>query len=462
MKSLLSGRKARGAVLAVAIITLALAWPAAAQGGNEEYTFQIYYVNSDFYPIVQAYLRTFDAKRDPLDNVTIANIGIMVEGFNYDPKAAIPSHQYAIETLGNRPQEGYRMVFVWDCSGSMAGQPFNDAKAAITKFIQLKRPVDQVAILAIRDRKEGYQLVSGFTSDPTALYVAMDDVKPDGQETHLYDSIAAAYELCTVAIKGVSSGSGSEFAFVPCIVVVSDGKDEKSVLARSELINKLTSLKTPVPVYSLAYSKEDTSHFANLENISNRTFGRYWTVSETQEFASRVQDIRSIVLKDYVVTFRSYVPIDGKEHSFAIALAYGTNPSSGLPRENVFKAIDSPAKRFPQFKPTYDKLNQAFPLLPAPGPYFADGCPPWIQNLAKTEPPPPPIDPNKDKVVPPPPPPPPVPVPPNPNDIWRLVAVGLGILILIVGIAVWVRKNASANRGSSSRSDKTSGGTKDL
>ncbi len=352
--------------------------PAIAQGplGNDQYAFKIYAVDVGYYPIVQVYFRTWDQNRDPLRNVNYANIGVMVKGRNYEPTIFDPQTrqtQYTIETLQNR-QEGFRTVLVLDCSLSMAGKPFADAQNALIRYVEAKRPADQIGIIAIRDEAEGFQLVSGFEKDPTLLFQRIADIKCDGKTTRLYDAIAGAMEMAGAASQGSSSNAAVEHSVLNSIVVLSDGHDEGSAVARDELMNRIGQLDVPVPIFSLAYSKSNTDHFRNLEALSKGSFGRYWTHGDSQEFAATVQKIHDINRSDYVVSFRSYVDVDGGQHPFKIGLAYPSNTGRFIWEDGNFEAIDSPAQYIPETQAKYQSTQALIPVLANACPYV--GCAP--------------------------------------------------------------------------------------
>ncbi len=372
MGHLVLGGNARRVLAGLGLLLAIAIWPVSAQGpiGNDAYAFKIYHVNYAFYPAVQVYFRTFDQNRNPLVNVNVANIGVMVKGRIYDPRKLVAGSgrmQYGIETLQSRG-ESFRTVFVWDCSGTMAGKPFADAQTALMKFIETKRAGDQVAILAIRDEQTGYQLVSSWEKDPALLYQRIMDVKCDGKQTRLYDTIGAAMEMCATASQGDINNQGGEFTILNAIVVLSDGKDEGSAVSREELIGRINTIKTPIPVFSLAYSSVDSSNFRNLEALSKATVGQYWTASESQEFASTVQKIHQINRSDYVVTFRSYEPIDGSKINFKLGISYPANTGRFLWQEGEFEAIESPAPFNPASAAYYQALLAQYPALPT-GPY---------------------------------------------------------------------------------------------
>jgi ParB-like chromosome segregation protein Spo0J len=187
MATRLSIRKAVIVSAAAALISVVLAAPVAAQ---ENYGLKIYTVESGLYPYVQVYFRTFDQNEEPLVNLNYSNIGLMVKGRSYDPRKG----QYGIQPLRQRP-EAVRSVLVIDASKSMAGSPFEAALKAAALFIDSKRPQDQIAILAIRDTEKGYEVVSNWERDREALGRRLADIRADGMNTRLYDSIGAAMQM---------------------------------------------------------------------------------------------------------------------------------------------------------------------------------------------------------------------------------------------------------------------------
>ncbi|MGH8557145.1 MAG: vWA domain-containing protein [Methylococcales bacterium] len=175
----------------------------AAPGG---YGIKIYRVESGLYPFVHVYFRTFDQSMQPLVNLNAANIGVMVKGKSYN----LAKGQYTIEPLRARP-DLTRTVIVLDASGSLAAKPpsqspFEYAARAVARYITAKRPQDEVAVLSIRNPKEGFELTSQFERDRSLLAERLGDVKPDGKETRLYDTIGAAMQLCATTAQG-SSGN---------------------------------------------------------------------------------------------------------------------------------------------------------------------------------------------------------------------------------------------------------------
>ncbi len=321
----------------------------AAPGG---YGLKIYQVNSALYPFVQVYFRTFDQDMQPLVNLNERNVGLMVKGRTYD----IAKLQYMVQSIRQR-QEATRSVIVLDASKRMAGHPFEASLRACARFFDNKRPQDEVAIIALRNTKDGYETVSGFERDRGVLANRLADVKADGAKTRLYDGIGAALQMCGSASQGSVDPSSTNYIVSSCIVVLSSGLDDGSAISREELNTRISGMSIPIPVYSLAYSKVGSSHFKNLESISKNSFGKYYLIAEAYEKMQRVvEEIQNIIQSDYVLTFRSYNPVDGESHAFKVGVEYPSGSGKYTFEGSHFEAIELP--RLESLERTRKELSQ--------------------------------------------------------------------------------------------------------
>lgn len=351
------------------VLTLGIgAGPACAQGEAPmagTYGIKIYHVNEVLYPFVQVYVRTFDKDMQPLINLNEMNIGLMVKGRPYDPM----KRQYAIQSIRQR-KEATRTVIVLDASKSMAGLPFESALRACTRFIDSKRPQDEVSILAVRDTKEGYEIVSEYERDPGALARRLADVRCDGKKTRLYDTIGAAMASCGMTSQGAAGAFGDGYISSCSVVVFSDGQDDGSAITRAELNSRISSLPIPIPIYSLAYSRVGHKYFSNLEALSKNSVGKYYHIGEAFDRMQRVvEEIQNIIQSDYVVTFRSYLPVDGNEHVFKIGVVYPSGSGKYTYDTSKFEAVE--AIPVPLIQDKIKQLNAVMPPLPTDGvPYF--------------------------------------------------------------------------------------------
>jgi hypothetical protein len=350
------------AMLAALLTVLSI--PAIGASDPGGYGLKIYKVNSGLYPYVQVYFRTFDKNQQPLVNLNAMNVGLMVKGKAYDPS----KRQYQINSIRQR-QEATRSVLVLDASKSMIGVPFAAALTAAARYIDSKRPQDEVAILSIRDTKTGYDIVSEFERDPGALGRRLVDVKADGNKSRIYDSIGAAMQMCGMAAQGSVTPSAENYIVSCSIVVFSDGFDEGSALSREELNGRITGLNIPIPVYSLAYTKQ-SKYFKNLESLSKNSFGIYYLIGEAVDrMQQTVEQVQNIIQSDYVLTFRSVIPVDGEEHAIKIGVEYPSGSGKFTYENAKMEAIEPPP--VPALLEEIKRLDSLFPPLPASvTPYF--------------------------------------------------------------------------------------------
>lgn len=275
---------------------------------------QIYAVNSYFYPFVMAYFRTMDGNRDPLINLNTSNVGLVVEGKAYDPY----KKQYTVQTLKER-REGFRTVLVLDCSASMAGQPFSNMLDAARTFIGFKSPSDEIGILALTDT---VQTVCPFTKDKSRLNTYLNDLKPIGRKTPIYDGLGTAIQACFTG-RGVSfTSSDPDVTILSNIVIITDGAENGSALTREDLMRDIGNMRVPIPIYSIIYTGVSGHKITDLAYISTRSYGRYWTIDSMSYLSPICSKIQDINRNDYVITFRSYLPEDGRSHNMKIGITY--------------------------------------------------------------------------------------------------------------------------------------------
>ncbi|GMV95448.1 MAG: hypothetical protein AMXMBFR82_52260 [Candidatus Hydrogenedentota bacterium] len=304
----------------------------------DSFAIKIFRVESGLYPFVQVYFRTFNQDMRPLVNLNERNMGVMVNGRSYD----MAKMQFVVQTIRHR-EEAIRSVLVIDCSKTMAGKPFEEALTAAARYIDSKRPQDQVAVLAVNDASEGYEVISNFERDPEALGRRLADVKCDANTTRLYDAVGAAMQMCGMVSQGGVSTGDAEYIVSNSIVVFSDGKDEGSALQREDLMTRIANLSVPIPIYSLAYSRVDASHLRNLEALSKNSFGIYYPLGEAIDRMQRcVEDVQNILQNDYVLVFRSYQEVDGDKHPVKIGLEYPTGSGKMTYQSAEFEAVEPP------------------------------------------------------------------------------------------------------------------------
>lgn len=357
------------AVLALSMsLATCLCAMAASDPSNtlQGYGIKIFRVESGLYPFVQVYLRSFDQNMNPLINLNERNLGLMVSGRVYDPGKG----QYRVNSVRHR-EEMIRSVVVLDTSETMKGIPFEAALQAAARFINNKRVQDQVAIVALSDNKDGYELVSNFERDPGTLGRRLADLHANGKKTRLYDGIGYAMQLGAGVGAGGTSTSDADYAASTSIVVFSDGKDEGSAISRSDLMTRITNIDIPIPIYSLAYTRIDPVFLKNLQALSKNSFGKYYHIVEAYDTMTRsVEDIQYILQSDYVITYRAYLPVDGKEHRLKVGIEYPSGSGKIRYETSTFETLEPPT--FQKILQAQQQLDKILPFLPEANPYLSN------------------------------------------------------------------------------------------
>lgn len=340
------------------------------------YGIKIFRVESGLYPFVQIYLRSFDQNMEPLINLNERNLGLMVAGRVYDTN----KRQYLVQSIRNR-EEMIRSVIVIDTSATMKGAPFEATLDAAARFINNKRAQDQVAIVALSDNKDGYELVSNFERDQGTLGRRLADLEATGKRTRLYDGVGYAMQIAAGVGAGGTSTGDADYAASTSIVIFSDGKDEGSAIARGDLMTRITSMAIPVPIYSLAYTKIDPEYLKNLQALSKNSFGKYYHIGESFDMMTRsVENIQNILQSDYVITYRAYLPIDGEEHRVKVGIEYPSGSGKIRYETSTFETLDPPT--FKKVLSAQQRLNQLIPGLTDANPYMVN---PFTAGLQHTE-----------------------------------------------------------------------------
>jgi len=344
-------------ILVLAAVLAANIGHAAGLSGNRGYGLKIFRVESGLYPFVHVYMRTFDQDMNPLVNLNVLNIGMMVEGRAYDPR----KKQYMIQPLRGR-EEATRTILVLDTNKQMKGAAFEAMIRSAARFIDAKRPQDQVALLALDNSSEGYAMLSSFDRDPGTLGRRLADLQAHSDKTRLYDGVAAAMQMAGGAV-GNNSSSEVDYIVSTSILILGSGHDDDSAISRSDLMTRISNLGIPVPIYALCFATTEGRDQRNLQALVMNSFGKYYAVDGAYDTITRnVEDIQNIMQSDYVLTFRAYVPVDGNKHNVKVGVEYPTGSGVMYYDSSSFEAIEPPT--FPRILEAQQKLDKFLPVVP--------------------------------------------------------------------------------------------------
>jgi len=147
------------------------------------------------------------------------------------------------------------IVLVIDCSGSMAGKPLEDAKAAAKSFLGFLSPGDRVALIKF---SETWTTLMEFSTDRAALGSAIDSIQP-GSSTAFYQAVIGGLNLFDKKNEGNKA-----------VVALTDGKNNRSGTLDETLER---SRAASVPVFTVGLGSDlDASSLRRLAQESGGVF----------------------------------------------------------------------------------------------------------------------------------------------------------------------------------------------
>jgi VWFA-related protein len=225
-----------------------------------------------------------------------------------------------------------------DGSGSMglAGK-MDAAKAVINALTARRKPGDDFALYVFDSQGHANEMVP-FTENPAAITRAVDVVKPWGK-TAFFDALA-------------EMPAHSELGRNPsrAIILLSDGIDNASLMARDEIEKELESVSIPIFAFGLREPSEQASRrkampiseeMANidlLEELAVATGGRLFVGNRPEVLASAMDGIERALRAQYLIGFpptgkgavkyrRISLELAGRARSVRVRAGYrGTEP----------------------------------------------------------------------------------------------------------------------------------------
>ena len=276
--------------LAVLAALLLGALPAIAQTGSQE--IEIVDVNGSRYPdggetVIVIEFRNFPEAPDPTQLEVTAN-GELVSSLEVAPigEASVP--------VG--------VVLAIDASGSMAGEPIAQAKAAAKDFVSQARPEDQIAIVTFSNE---VIVLSGFTNSKQDLNSRIDSITAAG-ETAFNDAILKSVELFQ---------AGSAKNLLPNLIVLTDGEDTASTATLEEAVAAVSA--SDIRVFGVALESADFNPDP-VEQIATAGNGLFLSTPEPESLSLLYEDISREISNTLVARFISPIAVPG-DVEFAVS-----------------------------------------------------------------------------------------------------------------------------------------------
>jgi VWFA-related protein len=263
-------------LLAGATLVLMAAFAGLALAQDAGLTAQVVEVKDAGYPKAQAVV-TVDDTASGSPALTAADFTVALDGQPATVSAA---------SLASSETAPLDVLFVIDTSGSMAGVPIAQVKAAASAFIGQLAAQDRVAVMAFSDK---VRLVQDYTTDHPAAASIIRGLQAAGN-TALYQATAGA------ALKAASSPASRR-----AIILLSDGADYGSdgTVSREVAVDAVT--KVGVPFFAIGEGTDiDAAYLQQLGSASN---GRYLQAPDPRQLTDLYAGIARLLRSQYIVTF---------------------------------------------------------------------------------------------------------------------------------------------------------------
>ena len=183
------------------------------------------------------------------------------------------------------------VVLVIDTSGSMKGEPIEDAKSAALVFMNEMRRVDEFAIVGFADEVTTY---SNFTSDRQKLAESISQIVAKG-ETSLFDGTY-------ISLNQFKERPDLQYKYA---IVLSDGTDTISKLSTQDIITKAQADK--ITIYSISLMSSDYNP-TDLRDISNNTNGELLVAADSSQLKELYGLISRKIRNQYRISYTSLWP----------------------------------------------------------------------------------------------------------------------------------------------------------
>ena len=253
------------------------------------------------YPNITVHLSAWDESGLPLAGLTPENFTLQEDG-------GAAFHPAAVQADAEAPLS---VVLVLDISGSMAGQPLADAKAAAARFLDRLAASDRAALIAFsapvstdpNDLEAGREMA--FTADLAPMYDLIEKLEAGGM-THLYNAAAKAVQMIAELPVGHRA-----------ILLLSDGRNEPANEGEpDEAIQLARGANVPVFVIGLGDQVDEPY----LRRLANETGGLFRAAPKSSELARLFTDMAALLKTQYILTYTSSLEADGRNHTLAITL----------------------------------------------------------------------------------------------------------------------------------------------
>jgi tight adherence protein C len=243
------------------------------------------------------------------------------------------------------------LALVVDTSGSMAGRPLADAKAAMRTMISALGASDRVGLLSFN---AAVQVAQPLTTDKSAALAAIDTLAAGGN-TAIYDAVAAGADMLASVDPTMRRA----------IVLLTDGVDNSSQRPPSSVVSRLTGDELPVFAIGLGNDIDRQT----LDVLAGAAVGGAVFIAPTSaQLAEIYAGLSQQLLTEYSVVYRSAQTdlTAGSIVVFEVTVWHGADVLGRIVSSFVIPAGYSPPALAPVATTPPKPAAIASPLAPAP------------------------------------------------------------------------------------------------
>lgn len=274
-------------------------------------------------PRVELYLTVTDEKNRSVLGLTDQELAVAVD----DAPQKILSVKSAL-TQG----QALTVALVIDRSGSMS-KAMAEAKKAAVEFSRRLSLGDRLAVISFDDTPS---LDLDLSQDRGQFEQAIDRITL-GRDTALYDAVQKALDV-------LQSSAGPRQA----VVILSDGKDNRSKRTKEEILAEVNGLSIPLFTIGLGPGIDE----AVLAELASRTGGRFFKAAAAKELRQLYQAIAEQLTNQYFLSFELASGLDEKWHSLKVLLKAASGAQAFTTK--LFIATTGPGVS----RPTLQRLEQ--------------------------------------------------------------------------------------------------------
>lgn len=262
---------------------MVLAAPALAQTGSQE--IEIVDINGSRYPDggqtqMVINFKNFADEPDPATLKVTAN-GQAVSDLE-------------VESVGNSAVS-VGVVLAIDASGSMAGTPIDEAKAAAKSFVEQARPEDRIAVIAFADE---VKVLAGFTNNKESLNNTIDGIAAAG-ETSFNDAVIEGVQMFEQPAADNLLGN---------MIILTDGDDTVSQAGLDDALSTVSS--GDVRVFGVALEGSDFNPDP-VQQVADAGGGLFLSTPDPESLSSLYGAIGREISNTLVARFVSPVSTPG-------------------------------------------------------------------------------------------------------------------------------------------------------